>query len=137
MTTIGESAFTRCTSLTQITIPESVITIGDNAFSYCKKLSDITLSNSMTTIENGTFYYCEALTNVVIPKNITTIEEKAFLSAPLTEIHVKAETPPSVLNESSFSANIYSSCYVYVPKGHENSYKTATTWSKFKKINGE
>ena len=40
VTSIGDSAFAKCISLTSITIPDSVASIGDNAFSYCKKLAD-------------------------------------------------------------------------------------------------
>ena len=41
MTSIGYSAFSRCTSLTSITLPSSVTSIGDYAFIYCYKLVEV------------------------------------------------------------------------------------------------
>ena len=38
VTTIGDSAFSGCESLTAITIPVSVTSIGVEAFSYCESL---------------------------------------------------------------------------------------------------
>ena len=35
VTTIGDSAFQKCTGLTRITLPDSLTTIGDSAFEGC------------------------------------------------------------------------------------------------------
>ena len=43
VTSIGESAFEGCDSLTIITIPESVTSIGESAFSDCYRLTSITI----------------------------------------------------------------------------------------------
>ena len=39
VTSIGDHAFSWCTDLTEITIPESVTSIGDHAFSGCSSLT--------------------------------------------------------------------------------------------------
>ena len=41
MTSIGEAAFTGCTNLSVITIPESVTSIGDRAFSRCESMEKV------------------------------------------------------------------------------------------------
>ena len=43
VTSIGESAFRGCSSLTSIEVPSSVTSIGDYAFAFCSHLEDITI----------------------------------------------------------------------------------------------
>jgi hypothetical protein len=62
VTSIGEKAFRNCTSLTSITIPESVTSIGDYAFGGCTSLSSITIPGSVTSIGKYTFRNCTSLT---------------------------------------------------------------------------
>ena len=47
---IKESAFEECSSLTSITIPNSVTTIEKRAFFNCRSLISVTIGNSVTTI---------------------------------------------------------------------------------------
>jgi uncharacterized protein YjdB len=67
-----------CTSLTSITIPNSVTNIGICAFAVCKNLVSIIIPNSITSIEVGVFSDCTSLTSITIPKSVTSIEIDAF-----------------------------------------------------------
>ena len=78
VTTIGDSAFYWCMSLTSVTIPNSVTTIGEEAFNYCNSLKSVTIPNSVTTIGESAFNNCKSLTSVNIPNSVTTIGEYAF-----------------------------------------------------------
>lgn len=49
-------SFTNCTSLTSVTIPDTVTSIGDSAFEGCTALKEITLPASVTSIANRAFY---------------------------------------------------------------------------------
>ena len=78
VTTIGDSAFEGCTSLTSVTIPDSVTEIKYSAFNGCTSLTSITIPNSVTEIGKSAFYDCTSLTSVTIPDNVTRIRESAF-----------------------------------------------------------
>ena len=102
MTSIGDSAFEDCTSLTSITIPNGVTSIGDSAFEGCTSLKSITIPNSVTSIGFGAFIGCSSLTSITIPDSVTCIGDSAFNGCTsLTSITL----PDSVtsIGESAFS----------------------------------
>jgi hypothetical protein len=76
---IGLRAFSGCTSLTSITIPNSVTTIGGYAFQNCSSLTSITIPNSVESIGESAFGYCTDLTFVSIGNDVTSIEKQAFV----------------------------------------------------------
>lgn len=67
-----------CSSLTSITIPNSVTSIGGYAFYYCSGLTSFTIPNSVTSIGGMAFYGCSRLTSLTIPNSVTNIGERAF-----------------------------------------------------------
>jgi len=90
-TSIGDSAFSVCTSLTSVTIPNNVTSIGDFAFSGCINLASVTIGNNVTSIGDFAFNRCRSLTSVTIPNSVTTIGDYAFGNCTsLTSITVSA-----------------------------------------------
>ena len=73
VTSIGWSAFSDCTSLTNITIPDGVTSIGNGAFSGCTSLTNVVIPNSVTSIGVYAFSDCTSLESIVIPKNVSVI----------------------------------------------------------------
>ena len=97
VTSIGNYAFYRRSSLTSVTIPNSVTSIGDYAFGYCKGLASIEIPNGVKSIGKTAFYHCDALGNVTVPNSVTSIGNYAFQYCPnLTSITI----PKSVTNVS-------------------------------------
>ena len=78
MTHIGNSAFYYCSSLTAVTIPDSVISIGEQAFIGCSSLGSVDIPGSVTSIGNYAFDYCSSLTAITIPNSVTSIGNSAF-----------------------------------------------------------
>ena len=64
LTTIDGFAFSKCTSLESIDIPESVTTIGDGAFIYCKSLETITFPAALNTVGRSPLIGCTGLKEV-------------------------------------------------------------------------
>ena len=58
MTSIGACAFYGCSSLEEVSIPNSVTSIGNDAFRDCSSLSCIVIPNSVTSIGTGAFVNC-------------------------------------------------------------------------------
>ena len=78
VTSIGNWAFSDCTSLGSVTIPDSVTSIGVRAFSGCSSLTSVTIPDGVTSIDISAFYECTSLTSVTIPDSVTSIGNYAF-----------------------------------------------------------
>ena len=82
VTFISDSAFAYCFNLTNISIPNSVTSIGFSAFGGCTKLESITLPSSLRSISEALFSGCSQLTTIHIPVSVTSIENDAFDGCP-------------------------------------------------------
>ena len=63
---IGKQAFSYCTSLKSITIPDSVTSIGDAAFDNCTSLSSVTVPIGVSSIGWAPFFRCSGLNSITV-----------------------------------------------------------------------
>ena len=98
VTSIGNSAFYDCTSLTSVTLPDSVTSLGYDAFSHCTSLTSITLPDSISSIGNYAFESCSSLTSVTLPVSVTSLGYGAFSGCTsLTSVSIPASVT-SIVN---------------------------------------
>jgi len=98
--TIGDHAFYDCTSLSSVTIPNSVTTIDDWAFAGCGALPSITIPNSVTSIGARVFQGCSNLATVRLGSQLSTIGDYAFHDCTsLSSINI----PDNVTNLGQFA----------------------------------
>ena len=102
VTSIGSGVFSY-SSLTSVTIPDSVTSIGEMAFYYCGSITSVTIPNSVTSIGESAFDTCTYLTSVTIPDGVTSIEGGAFINCGLTSVTI----PNSM---TSIGSSVFEGC---------------------------
>lgn len=103
VTTIGASAFRGCSGLTAVVLPESVTSISESAFYSCSGLTAMTIPNSVTAIGESAFSHCGGLTTVTISNSVTTISNLAFsYCSGLTTVTIPNSV--TVIGESAFNS---------------------------------
>ena len=120
ITSISNSAFQNCYSLTSTIIPEDITSIGNKAFYYCYSLTSITIPRSVTSIGTNAFTYCYSLASITIPRGVTSMNTNAVSGCySLTSITI----PSSVISIGSY---VFTSCYsltnITIPEGVTSIY---------------
>ena len=104
MTIIGWRAFSNCSGLTSIFIPNTISEIRWETFSGCTGLTSITIPDSVINISSEAFWGCTGLISIYIPKNVEYIDEDAFRNC--TSLR-SIEVSPLNLNYSSHDGVLF------------------------------
>ena len=156
ITSIGNYAFAKCSSLSSITIPNSVTSIGTYAFDSCSSLSSITLPDSVTSIgtfaldrcvslksinipngvtnisSNYAFARCYSLSSITIPNGVTSIGDYAFYECyAIAYYDFTSHTSVPILSSTTAFSGIPADCEIRVPADLYNEWVAATNWSTY------
>ena len=107
VSSIGNSAFASCTSLTSIDIPQAVTTIEQSTFNNCHNLRNVTMGDGVTSI-GITAFYNTALTSITLPSALTTIGQSAFENSKLAGDLVLPESLTTIGAQAFSSTQISS-----------------------------
>ena len=162
---IGSHAFSDCSGLTSVIVPNSVVTIGSNAFDgtawynnqpdglvYAGKVvykykgtmpanTSITIKEGTSGIAEGAFSGCRELISVTIPNSITYIGSSAFAhcsgfwSTGLKDVYCLAKDVPKTYSDSFEDSNI-EAVTLHVPESSVIKYEEAEPWMYFNEITG-
>lgn len=103
VTKIGEWAFNKCNSLTEVTIPNTVIEIDHQAFFYCSNLKKVTIHEGVKTIGPTAFIGCTQLTSITIPGTVTKMDSAFSGSTALSQVTLTNGIP-------KISSNAFERC---------------------------
>lgn len=113
-------AFSDCTSISTLSIGESVITIGSQSFSDCSSLVSVIIPNSVITLGSCCFQSCNNLSSITIGESVGLIDIYAFWYCPnLDTIIFKPTSCPNINNQAFNSGNIFT---FFIPCGSYWSY---------------
>jgi hypothetical protein len=113
VTSIAEYAFYGCSSLASVRIPDGVTSIGDRAFQLCTSLTNITIGNRVTRLGTAAFCLCINLVSVTIPSSVNDIEAGAFYRCTnLAGVYFKGNAPNIVYSNAFLYADMATVFYL-------------------------
>ena len=145
LTSIGFQAFYNCDALTSVSFPASLTSIENSVFDGCTSLSNLTVdeNNPAFTLRDNVLYskeldtlVCYPMgqdTVVVIPDCVRSVREDAFLGK-VSAVYCQPQTPPGAVDgefRDMFSTDELMNAVLYVPIGTKAAYMKVDPWRNF------
>ena len=80
--------------ITGVTIPDSVTSLGESSFAYCNSLSDVKLSENLIYINELAFASCDALREITIPASVKVMDNPFRWSSALDTVYMEGMVAP-------------------------------------------
>ncbi len=127
ITFLGDLSLSYCTSLTNLTLPQTLIHIGKSALDSCTSLEHLSLPRELASIGAYAFNQCYSLKSLVFPPNLTTIGDNAFrLCKELNSLYFMGDAPLSVGKDLFEFA--FEECAIYYKPGTVGWPEPHQTW---------
>ena len=124
--------FAYCTALTSVSAPE-LQSLSTQMFYYCQALEEAVFPK-VSSLNSGVFNNCSNLTKIDLGGAITRLSSAFMANASkVTALILRGVTTVPTLGTSAFTSSTIKSgtCYVYVPKELEATFKVASNWSTY------
>lgn len=95
-------AFAHCERLTDVKIGKGVTILPEYYFGECHQLTGVTLTDSLITLGRSVFYNCRNLRSITIPNSVTSIGQETFYGCSnLTSIDIP-DSVTTISGDSTF-----------------------------------
>ena len=121
-------AFENCSTLTSITIPNSVTAMYSYTFYECRNLQSVELSNAIQQIGEMSFYNCTSLAEITLPASVKSLGGAVFYDcSSLKRVNSLATTPPTLGDDVVFPTGVT----IYVPDSAIGAYLQNNLWNDY------
>ncbi|MCH5164723.1 MAG: leucine-rich repeat domain-containing protein [Clostridiales bacterium] len=114
---IAGGAFSGCSSLVDLQIPDGVVTIGASAFSSCDGLVNLTIPDSIKSIENKAFDSCKSLTEITIGNGLEAIDGDTFINCKIEKASVPGIAALGMVHLSDTLKEVHITSGTSIPDG--------------------
>lgn len=128
VTEVGQRAFMYNDNITEVILPEGIVRINCDAFSNCTSLTHVQLPNTLKIIENEAFWDNghippSALKQLTIPASVEQVGISAFDAVNLTDITFEGNAPEILYTSemTGYSLELYNNPIIHV-------YSNTTGW---------
>lgn len=88
LTSLEEMVFSSCTALERISLPDSLEQIPNHLFESCSALKSVAFGAKVRSIGNSAFYLCEAFEHAQLPETLVSLGEYAFYESGIMSLQI-------------------------------------------------